>query len=212
MKYLRRVTPLIAAVMFASPATIALGHAGHGDEFEATGGVGKVEVKPATDQQLGIQVQPITATADGKIMIPATAVVDANGKTLVFVKFKSFYEPVEVTTGQTEGELIEVTKNLSVDELLVTQGGLMLYAQSRKTAKSPATEAQPKATGAVATPKTEAEHQQAHAEGSDHDHEHVAAGLSKKKIAAAVGGVMAIVAVGAGAVVMLGRRKKGAAM
>jgi cation efflux system membrane fusion protein len=59
--------------------------------------------------------------------------VDADGKQLVFVQYENFYEPVPVTTGATEGELIEVTEGLSVGEQLVTQGSLSLYAESRKT-------------------------------------------------------------------------------
>ncbi len=41
-----------------------------------------------------------------------TALVDADGKQLVFVQYENFYEPVEITTGATQGELIEVTEGL----------------------------------------------------------------------------------------------------
>lgn len=114
---------------------ITTAHVGHGDEFQATGGIQRVEVKPETDQILGIVVTPIAPVADGsnKVMIPITALVDADGKQLVFVQYENFYEPVEVTTGTTQGELIEVTNGLSVGEKLVNQGSLSLYAESRKT-------------------------------------------------------------------------------
>jgi membrane fusion protein, cation efflux system len=65
-------------------------------------------------------------------MIPVTALVDADGKQLVFVKSNDFYEPVEITTGATQGELVEVTQGLTVGENLVTQGGLSLYSESLK--------------------------------------------------------------------------------
>lgn len=81
------------------------------------------------------------ASADGVgVMIPVTALVDADGKQLVFVQYDNFYEPVEVTTGVTEGEFIQVTKELSVGEKLVTQGSLSLYAESRKTQSADSTE------------------------------------------------------------------------
>ncbi len=83
---------------------------------------------------LGIVVEPIASAPDGSsaVMIPVTALVDADGQQLVFVKYNDFYEPVTVTTGATQGELIEVAQGLTVGENLVTQGGLSLYAESKK--------------------------------------------------------------------------------
>ncbi|MGQ4649892.1 hypothetical protein [Lyngbya aestuarii] len=40
------------------------------------------------------------------------------------MQYENFYEPVEITTGATKGELITVTKELPVGEKLVTQGSL----------------------------------------------------------------------------------------
>jgi len=37
-------------------------HVGHGDEFQATGGIERVQVNPETAQMLGIVVTPIDAT------------------------------------------------------------------------------------------------------------------------------------------------------
>ncbi|WP_231636850.1 MULTISPECIES: hypothetical protein [Planktothricoides] len=62
-------------------------------------------------------------------MITFTALVDADGKQFVFVQYENFYEPLEVTTGATQGELISVTQGLSVGEKLVTQGSLSLNAE-----------------------------------------------------------------------------------
>ena len=103
--------------------------------FSQKDGIGRVQVKAETDQMLGIAVEPIAPAPDGSsaVMVPATALVDADGQQLVFVKYNEFYEPVEVTTGTTQGELIEVTQGLTVGENLVTQGGLSLYAESKKT-------------------------------------------------------------------------------
>jgi cation efflux system membrane fusion protein len=130
--------PILSALLVISLATgtpAALGHAGHGDEFQAEGGVNRVEVNAQTDSLFGIQVSPIEPAPNGSstVMIPMTALVEDNGRQLVFVQYENFYEPVPVTTGVTQGELIEITEGLSVGEQLVTQGSLSLYAESRKT-------------------------------------------------------------------------------
>jgi len=131
--------PLISSVLAVSLAisipTVVFAHVGHGDEFQATGGTQRVQVNAASDPLLGIVVTPIAPATDGSpaVLIPVTALVDADGKQLVFVRYEKFYEPVEVTTGSSQGELIEVTQGLSVGENLVTQGSLSLYAESRKT-------------------------------------------------------------------------------
>lgn len=127
-----------------------LAHVGHGDEFQATGGVNRVEVKADTDALLGIQVEAIEPAADGSsaVLIPVTALVDDNGRQLVFVQYANFYEPVDVVTGETQSEFIEVTEGLSVGEQLVTVGSLSLYAESRKTqaAEAPLATSEPTTT------------------------------------------------------------------
>ncbi len=132
MKSLSLMSLLSLSLTLATP-TVVLSHVGHGDEFQATGGIERVEVNPENDQLLGIVVTPIEQSAANGVMIPVTALVEADGKQLVFVKYENFYEPVEVTTGETQGDLIEVTEGLSIGEQLVTQGSLSLYAESRKT-------------------------------------------------------------------------------
>ncbi|WP_017295625.1 hypothetical protein [Geminocystis herdmanii] len=136
------LTSITSLSLILSTPVISFAHVGHGDEFQATGGIERVEVKPETDSLLGIEVNTIEQTAsDGVgVMIPFTALVDADGKQLVFVQYDNYYEPVEVTTGVTEGEFIQVTKELSVGEKLVTQGSLSLYAESRKTQSADTTE------------------------------------------------------------------------
>ena len=135
MKPISIISSILTIGLAVTTPNLVLAHVGHGDEFQAEGGIERVQVNPETDTMLGIVVTPIEqATTDGNgVMVPATALVDSDGKQLVFVLYENFYEPVRVTTGATEGELIEVTEGLSVGEQLVTQGSLSLYAESRKT-------------------------------------------------------------------------------
>ncbi|MDH6057360.1 efflux RND transporter periplasmic adaptor subunit [Umezakia ovalisporum] len=205
MKPLMLVSSILAASLTISAPTVVFAHVGHGDEFQATGGINRVKVNSQTDELLGIVVTPIASSAKSGsgVMIPVTALVDANGKQIVFVQYENFYEPVEVTTDATKGELIAVTKGLSVGEKLVTQGSLSLYAESRKT-QTADNSASP---SAIATPKTEAEHQQAHNQGTAHSHNTTqqASGRLPMGILAGVGG--AVVLVGA-AITFIARNRK----
>lgn len=169
MKPFMLMSSILAASLIISAPTVVFAHVGHGDEFQATGGINRVKVNAQTDQLLGIVVTPIASAPDGgsAVMIPATALVDADGKQLVFVQYESFYEPVEITTGATKGELITVIKGLSVGEKLVTQGSLSLYAESRKTQTADATPS----PAANPTPKTDTAHAQADAKGIPHSHD-----------------------------------------
>ena len=194
---------LITTLMLSMP-NVAFSHVGHGDEFQATGGVERVQVNAETDQMLGIVVTPITQSAEGGagVMVPVTALVDADGKQLVFVQYENFYEPVEITTGATQGELIEVTEGLSVGENLVTQGGLSLYAESRKTKTA---EASPPSE--ELSPQTDESHAQADAQGIPHSHD-AAGNMTQQpgEVAQQEGGfpIKILAAVGGGAVVLVG--------
>lgn len=134
MKRLSVLSSMLACSLAMSFPVLA--HVGHGDEFQAEGGINRVEVNPQNDPLLGIQTRPIEAAVDGRdvVMIPVSALVEDNGKQLVFVLYENFYEPVPVTTGEMTGEMVEVVEGLSVGEELVTQGSLSLYAESRKSA------------------------------------------------------------------------------
>lgn len=164
MKPMQIISSILAVSLVVGTPTVVLAHAGHGDEFQSEGGIERVPVKAETDQMLGITVESIAPAPDGSstVMIPATALVDADGQQLVFVKYEDFYEPVKVTTGETQGELIAVTQGLTVGENLVTQGGLSLYAESKKTQPS---------SEAITTPQTDENHAQADAEGIPHSHD-----------------------------------------
>ncbi|WP_323250863.1 cobalt transporter [Spirulina sp. CCNP1310] len=155
MKSTKLISCVLALSVLASTPTVVFAHVGHGDEFQAEGGIDRVPVNAETDAVMGIEVTPIAAGAT--VLIPATALVEDNGRQLVFVQYENFYEPVPVTTGATQGELIEVTEGLSAGEQLVTQGSLSLYAESRKTQTAetetptePVAEAQPDITPAPA--------------------------------------------------------------
>lgn len=167
--------PLLSSVLalsLAVSAPAALAHVGHGDEFQAEGGVDRVEVNAETDPLLGIQVNSIAPAADGSgaVMIPVSALVEDGDRQLVFVLYENFYEPVPVTTGATVGEMVEILEGLSVGEQLVTQGSLSLYAESRKTQTAETTPAEPTPTE-VAAPTTNEVHAQADAEGVPHGHD-----------------------------------------
>lgn len=135
MKPISMMGSILTVTLAVATPNLSLAHVGHGDEFQAEGGIERVQVNPETDSMLGIVATPIdeAATEGFGVMIPMTALVDADGQPLVFVQYENYYEPVFVTTGVSEGELIEVTEGLSVGEDLVTQGSLSLYAESRKT-------------------------------------------------------------------------------
>lgn len=202
---------LVSLLAISAPMPV-FAHVGHGDEFQSEGGINRVEVNPQNDSTLGIEVTPIAPAADGSsaVLIPATALVDADGKQLVFVQYENFYEPVPITTGATQGELIEVTKGLSVGEKLVNQGSLSLYAESRKTPTADA--ASPSADAVAPT------HAQADAQGLPHSHNAAgdiaqnpsepepSSGFPMGTLVAAGGGT--VLAVGAIALVASNRKKK----
>ncbi len=195
MKSFGLMSSILAASLIVCVPTVGFAHVGHGDEFQATGGINRVKVNPQTDQLLGIVVTAIasSAQAGSAVMIPVTALVDANGKQIVFVQYENFYEPVEVTTGATKGELIAVTTGLSVGEKLVTQGGLSLYAESRKT--------QTADTPGIPTTVAEADNQDT---AHSHNTTQQASGLPMGILAGVGGGV---VLVGGAIAVIAGNRK-----
>ncbi len=70
-------------------------------------------------------------TAEAVLAIPTSAVVDANGKQLVYIQNgTNTYQPVEVTPEQTFGDLVEIKGSLFEGDRIVTEGATMLYAQS----------------------------------------------------------------------------------
>jgi membrane fusion protein, heavy metal efflux system len=97
-----------------------------------------VPVQAALDNTNGLlkpgmfaELEVITdQTTSALLAIPASAVVDANGKKLVFVQNGDAFQAVEVTLGQTDGDLLEVKSGLFAGDMVVTKRATQLYAQS----------------------------------------------------------------------------------
>jgi membrane fusion protein, heavy metal efflux system len=69
-------------------------------------------------------------TAASILAIPTSAVVDANGKKVVYVQKGNAFQAADVTFGRTSGDLVEVKTGLVAGDMVVTQRGTQLYAQS----------------------------------------------------------------------------------
>lgn len=69
-------------------------------------------------------------TPTAVLTVPTTALVEADGQTLVFVQNGDAFEPVEVIPGRRAGDRVEITSGLFEGDQVVVQGGLQLYAQS----------------------------------------------------------------------------------
>ena len=87
----------------------------------------KGELKPGMFAELEVLKDKTSAAV---LVIPSSAVVDANGKKLIYVKNGNAFQSVEAEFGQTSGNLIEVTSGLFEGDVVVTQRASQLYAQS----------------------------------------------------------------------------------
>ncbi len=76
-------------------------------------------------------------TAKAVIAIPTTAIVEANGKKLVYVASGDTFQSVEVNLGQITGDLAEVKTGLFAGDRVVVQRGMLLYAQSLRGRSKP---------------------------------------------------------------------------
>lgn len=92
-------------------------------ELENLNGV----LKPGMFAELEVLTNP---TAISIVAIPSAAVVEANGKKLVYVQNGDAFLPVEVTLGQIFGDWVEVKSGLLAGDAIVTQRAPQLYAQS----------------------------------------------------------------------------------
>jgi cation efflux system membrane fusion protein len=193
-----RLLKLSASLALASAALLgalppASAHVGHGDEFQQQGDVRQVKANPDTDALLGVMTAKPQQGPAG-LTVPTAAVVDAEGKSLVFVNSGSTYDPVFVETGATSGDRVTIASGVDATEDVVVQGALSLYAESKKSQQSetaqpvnpsaaPSAESTP-ATTAAASPEPQ---------------------LNPFGIGAAAVGVLAL---GGVAVTRLGRRSK----
>jgi len=97
-----------------------------------------VPVKAALDNSSGLlklgmfaEFEVLTdQTPKAIVAVPAAAVVEADGKQIVYVQNGNAYQPVEVTLGQTSGNMVEVKSGLFDGDMVVTQRANQLYAQS----------------------------------------------------------------------------------
>lgn len=85
------------------------------------------QLKPGMFAELEVLTDQISAAISA---IPTSAVVDANGKKVVYVQSGNGYQTVEVTLGQTSGDMVEVKSGLFEGDMIVTQRAPQLYAQS----------------------------------------------------------------------------------
>ncbi|MCH9715074.1 MAG: hypothetical protein K0U63_11115 [Cyanobacteria bacterium] len=127
-------TSLSAAALLALPtaAPVARAHVGHGDEFQQQGDARQVQRHAESDGLLGIATAMAEPSPEG-LTVPATAVVDANGKPLLFVQTDTTYDPVYVGTGASQGDRVVVTEGIDPTDDVVISGALSLYAESMKT-------------------------------------------------------------------------------
>ena len=90
------------------------------------------ELKPGMFASLEVLTDQTTSAT---LAIPQEAVVEANGKNLVFLQEDQgeVYESVAVSLGESSGGLVAVEKGLAEGDRIVTQGGIMLYAESFKS-------------------------------------------------------------------------------
>jgi len=97
-----------------------------------------VPVKAEIDNSSGVlkpgmfaQLEVLTdRTLTPLLAIPSSAVVEANGKQMVYIQNGNAYQPVEVILGQTIGDMFEVKSGLFEGDAIVTQRAPQLYAQS----------------------------------------------------------------------------------
>lgn len=88
------------------------------------------QLKPGMFAQLEVLTgQSKTAT----LAIKSDAVVEANGKKMVFAQNGDVYEAVEVTSGETSGDMVEVKDGLFDGDRIVTNNAILVYGQSLRT-------------------------------------------------------------------------------
>jgi cation efflux system membrane fusion protein len=125
-----------AALLIVAPSlTPARAHVGHGDEFQNQGNVRQVKANADSDALLGVTAEKPQQGPDG-LSVPATAVVDADGKPVVFVKTATTYDPVFVETGASQGDRVVISSGIDPTDDVVVAGALSLFAESKKTQQS----------------------------------------------------------------------------
>jgi cobalt-zinc-cadmium efflux system membrane fusion protein len=85
------------------------------------------------------ELEIVTGSSDRPLLsLPSAAIVEANGKKLVYVQNGNSFRPVELTLGETAGDRVEVKTGLFAGDRVVTRGVMSLYAQSLRGGTSSA--------------------------------------------------------------------------
>ncbi|PAX51480.1 efflux RND transporter periplasmic adaptor subunit [Brunnivagina elsteri] len=85
------------------------------------------QLKPGMFAELEVLTDKTSASA---IAIPSSAVVDANGKKIIYIQNSNTFQSTEVTLGQTSDNMVEIKSGLFDGDVVVTQRASQLYAQS----------------------------------------------------------------------------------
>ena len=131
------------------------------------------ELKPGMFASLEVLTDQSTSAT---LAIPQEAVVEADGKNLVFLLDDQggVYESVAVSLGESSGGLVAVEEGLTEGDRIVAQGGIMLYAESLKGGGEETEEAHSEGEPEEAHSDEEHEHEEGEPEEahSDEEHEH----------------------------------------
>jgi len=92
------------------------------------------QLKPGMFAELEVLTNQSSAPI---LAVPSSAVVDANGKKMVYVQNGNAFQSAEVTLGQTSGDMVEVKTGLFEGDAIVTQRAPQLYAQSLRGDSKP---------------------------------------------------------------------------
>jgi cobalt-zinc-cadmium efflux system membrane fusion protein len=85
------------------------------------------QLKPGMFAQLEVWTNQTSADI---LVVPTSAVVEANGKKLVYLQNGNSFQPAEVRLGETSGDMVEIKSGLFEGDMIVTQRAPQLYAQS----------------------------------------------------------------------------------
>lgn len=85
------------------------------------------QLKPGMFAELEVLTDQTSAAT---LAIPTSAVVDANGKKVVYLQNGNAFQSAEVTLGQTSTDMVEVKSGLFEGDMIVTVRAPQLYAQS----------------------------------------------------------------------------------
>ncbi|ODG97547.1 efflux transporter periplasmic adaptor subunit [Nostoc sp. KVJ20] len=92
------------------------------------------QLKPGMFAELEVLTNQASAPV---LAVPSSAVVDANGKKMVYIQNGNAFQSAEVTLGQTSGDMVEVKTGLFEGDAIVTQRAPQLYAQSLRGDSKP---------------------------------------------------------------------------